>query len=175
MFTYQRLTCEEFLICIITRKRYKLFTVLFTISFFQNTKRVENWFLVSTIAVLLVIKIHPAELHFYIIAVISLSYFWVSAFSSAFIYIMIILYFCHFLVWYFMQSLHYSIFHRYCDRFYRIIENNSCMVITFTPNYDWITAYKYWNSKYFWYQNLKVKIRRKIGYLWKYRNYLIKS
>ena len=43
-FTYKRLTCEEFLICIIYFKRFKLSTVLFAISFPKIDKDLKTGF-----------------------------------------------------------------------------------------------------------------------------------
>ena len=43
-FTYKRLTCEEFLICIFTWKRHKLSTVLFAISFPKIDKDLKTGF-----------------------------------------------------------------------------------------------------------------------------------
>ena len=43
-FTYKRLTCEEFLICMIYLKRDKLSTVLFAISFPKIDKDLKTGF-----------------------------------------------------------------------------------------------------------------------------------
>ena len=44
VFTYKRLTCEEFLICIIHLERHKLSTVLFAISFPKKDKDLKTGF-----------------------------------------------------------------------------------------------------------------------------------
>jgi len=67
------LVFKKFLIHKYNGKRYQISTVLTTNSFTQNRNIFGNWFLVSTIAVLVKINSHPAELRFFIIAASSFS------------------------------------------------------------------------------------------------------